>query len=73
MLLQLPQKHWSMASSWARCDQGHVIRLGVTHLPERCSLPDLEICPRTMQGVAVRIDESEPIAGDCDVLGCTRQ
>jgi hypothetical protein len=73
MLLGLPQKHWSMALSADKRDRAHGVHLDVMHLPERSSSADLEICPRRMQGVAVGIEESEPIAGVCDVLGCTRQ
>ncbi|WP_328844512.1 hypothetical protein [Mycolicibacterium septicum] len=73
MLLTLPEKHRPVALCGVMCDRGHAAHPTVTHLPERHSLPDLEICPRPMQGVAVGINESEPIAGVCDVLGCTRQ
>ncbi|WP_234815795.1 hypothetical protein [Mycolicibacterium boenickei] len=62
-----------MAPSTDTRDRHHVACLNVIYLPERSSYPDLEICPGHMQGVAVGIGESEPIAGVCDVLGCTRQ
>ncbi|WP_155915823.1 MULTISPECIES: hypothetical protein [unclassified Mycolicibacterium] len=62
-----------MALSPKRCDREHTACPAVTCLPEWSSLPDLDICPRHMHGVAVGINESEPVAGVCDVLGCTRQ
>ncbi|WP_231965536.1 hypothetical protein [Mycobacterium sp. E802] len=73
MLLPLPQKQSPMAPSEGMCDWEHIAGWPVIHLPEWSSSLNLEICPRPMQGVAVGIDESEPIAGVCDVLGCTRQ